>query len=211
MNSGSYDSESLRLEVESKLNGPAKHAGGVYTVTRVTSAGANQSSGASYRYYAVTLSGGGSFFMPNDEFLRDSYSMGSLWVATWNGPVYATTDPKSTNELFTFVHQGLQTTHQSEFVDLRSKHSIFVHSPSFADYQSIGPRGVRTILAKIPVTSPYGSVIQYEHSGHHLDYLSITSGALKTLKFELKDARGNLINLKGGHWSMTLLLTEKPR
>ena len=105
----------------------------------------------------------------------------------------------------------MQTSHQTEFVDLRSKHSIFVHSPSFADYQSIGPRGVRTILAKIPVSSAYGSVIHYEHSGHHLDYLSITAGALKNLRFELRDARGNILDLKGGHWSMTILLTERPR
>ena len=68
LNSGSYDSESLRLEVESKLNGPSKHVAGVYTVTQVTSAGANQSSGASYRYYAVTLSGGGSFLCQMTSF-----------------------------------------------------------------------------------------------------------------------------------------------
>ena len=211
LNSGSYDSESLRLEIESKLNAAGKHVAGSYSVARVTSAGANQSSGASYRYYAISLGGGGNFFLPNDAFLRSSYNVASLWQATWNGPLFDINDSKSTNELFTVTNQALQTSHQTGFVDLRSKHSLFVHSPSFRDYQSIGPRGVRTILAKIPVQSAYGSIIVYEHSGHVLDYLSITSGALKTLRFELRDARGNLVDLKGGHWSMTILLTEKPR
>ena len=176
LNSGSYDSESLRLEVESKLNAAGKHVAGTYSVSRVTSAGASQTSGASYRYYAISLSGGGTFFMPNDSWLTNPFNAGSMWDASWNGPDYDYKDPKSTNELFTIVDQSMQTSHQTEFVDLRSKHSIFVHSPSFADYQSIGPRGVRTILAKIPASSAYGNVIHYEHSGHHLDYLSITAG-----------------------------------
>ena len=97
ISSGSYDSESLRLEVESKLNSASKHVAGTYTVTRVTSAGVSQTSGASFRYYTISLAGGGSFFLPNDAFLKNTYNMGSLWVASWQGPVYATKDPKSTN------------------------------------------------------------------------------------------------------------------
>jgi hypothetical protein len=29
------------------------------------------------------------------------------------------------------------------------------------------------------------------------------------LKFELKDARGNFVDMRGGHWSMTLVLARK--
>ena len=94
LNSGSYDSESLRLEIESKLNSAGKHVAGTDSVARVTSAGASQTSGASYRYYAITLGGGGTFFLPNDAFLRSSYNVGALWQASWNGPGFDINDPK---------------------------------------------------------------------------------------------------------------------
>ena len=94
---------------------------------------------------------------------------------------------------------------------MKSKHSLFVHSPSFGDYTSIGPGGVRTILCKIPVDQAYGSVIHFQHSGNVHDYLSISNHSLRMLHFELRDARMQLVDLKGGHWSMTIVFAPKPR
>ena len=56
-----YDSESLRAELETKLNGSGKLTGmGTYSVTRTTSAGAtgNASLGAAYRYYSLSVTAG---------------------------------------------------------------------------------------------------------------------------------------------------------
>ena len=55
----------------------------------------------------------------------------------------------------------------------------------------------------------YGAPLQYEHSGSSYDYIDIGSTTLKMLNFELKDARGNFIDLRGGNWSMTLVFARK--
>ena len=99
----------------------------------------------------------------------------------------------------------------SGYIDLRSKHSIFVHCTSFGDYASIGSRGVRAILAKIPVNVAYGSVLRYRYSGSHWRYISISNRSIRMLQFELRDARNRLIDLKGGHWSMTIVFAPKPK
>ncbi len=49
----------------------------------------------------------------------------------------------------------------------------------------------------------------YEHSGSNFDYIDVGSTTLKMLEFELKDARANFIDLKGGNWSMTLVLARR--
>ena len=146
----------------------------------------------------------------------------TLWVDGFQGPAYSAENPRDTHELFTFPHPPvpdpinpgdsvLMSTHVSSFIDLRSKHSLLVHSPSFGNYTSIGPNGTRTILLKVPVDSAYGSVIHFQHAGHPADFVEVSTRGLKNLTFELRDAHGNLVDLKGGHWSMTIVFAERPR
>ena len=206
-----HDSETLRSDIQAALNGSGKTVAGSYTVTRVPSAG-NGSSGlaASYRYFEITLNGGGKFYIPVEEQLKDPHWYSSSWINLYLGDPYTPSQTNSTNELLSFSMSGLATSATSGFIDLRSKHSLFVHSPSFGNYTSIGPRGVRTILQKIPVHNAYGGLTFYEHSGHPADYIEVSSTTIRTMKFELRDARGNLVNLNGGHWSMTIVFGERP-
>ncbi len=116
---------------------------------------------------------------------------------------------RSSNELFQFPLAVVSASHTSSFIDLRSVHTLFVHSPSFGNYSTLAPRGVRTVIQKIPVETGYGAVLHYEHGGNMYDHLDVGSTTLKMLKFELRDARGNFVDLKGGHFSMTLVFARK--
>jgi len=213
-----YDSESLRAELETKLNGAGKLAGmGTYSVTRTTSAGAtgNVSLGAAYKYYSISVTAG-NFWTPSHGTLRNPGFASAVWEYTFAGPAYDAGNPQDTNELFNFeaalsnpndpYATAYLSTHVSSFIDLRSKHSLFVHSPSFGNYTSIGPNGTRTILLKVPVDSAYGSVIHFQHSGHPADFIEVSTRGLKSLTFELRD-----VSLNGGHWSMTIVFAERPR
>ena len=217
-----YDSESLRAELETKLNSAGKLAGmGTYSVTRTTSAGATGSVGlgAAYRYYTLSVTAG-NFWLPSHAQLRNPGFQG-IWTGPLAGPTYDVKSPRDSNELFNFEGSlanasdpgatAYLSTHVSSFIDLRSKHSLFVHSPSFGNYTSLGPNGTRTILLKVPVDSAYGSVIHYSHSSHPADYVEVSTRGLKSLAFELRDAHGNLVGLNGGHWSMTIVFAERPR
>ncbi len=204
---GAYDSETLRAAVETTLNETGKTVSGTYTVARSSSAGTvnTASLGSAYRYYTITLSGGGSCFFPQDGWLKKN-------VATWSsyiGPLYDPMNMRSSNELFQFPLATVSASHTSSFIDLRSVHTLFVHSPSFGNYSTLAPRGVRTVIQKVPVEVGYGAVLHYEHSGSSYDHIDVGSTTLKMLKFELRDARGNLVDLKGGHRSMTLVFARK--
>ena len=182
------------------------------TVTRSTLGGdsTGSTSGTAYRFYTIQLKGGGAFQIPPESFLRDpSYQ---YYWAVAGGTAFDPTNPKSTNELFSFTYDFWTTYNAlsiSGFVDLRSKHHIFVHNPSFGHYTSIGPPGVRSILCKVPVESAYGTVIHYAHSGSAYDSIEVGTSALRMLSFSLLDAKQNEIDLRGGHWSMTICLATE--
>ena len=136
------------------------------------------------------------------------------WLA-FGGDSYDTTNPQGTNEMFSFeaITDTKWDTYDakatSSFIDLRSNHNVYVHSPSFGHYTSIGPMGVRTILCKIPVESAYGTVINYAHSGSSYDFIEVGTSALRMLSFSLLAFRMNKVDTKGSHWSMTICLAEE--
>ena len=126
------------------------------------------------------------------------------------GPVFDVKNPQDTMGLLKFEGcTGYLSTHVSSFIDLPSGISLFVHSPSFGNYTSIGPNGTRTILVKVPVDSAYGSGIHHQHSRHPTDIIEVSTRGLTSLTIELRDARGDLVSLK--HWSMTIVFTERPK
>ncbi|HSG20859.1 MAG TPA: hypothetical protein VLA31_08830 [Burkholderiaceae bacterium] len=100
------------------------------------------------------------------------------------------------------------TNHVSGFVDLRRCHSIFVHSPSFGNYNTVGPGGVRTALCKIPVEVGYGGLVRWSTGGSSFDCIECGVRSLHVLRLELKDADGNLLDLAGTAFSMTLLFSD---
>ena len=95
--------------------------------------------------------------------------------------------------------------HTSGFVDPRRCHSLYVHSPSFGAYNSVGPRGERTITAKIPCAVGYGQLVTYQSSASEHDYIEAGVSGLTTLRLELRESGGRLLDLHGTHWSATLL------
>ena len=203
---GAHDSESLRAVLQDTLNTGKPTGFGSYTATRSSSAGSTASASlgsAAYRYYTVSASSG-SFSIISDALLESRGWYSGVWRAA-NGPVYSPAAVKSTNELFMF-EEALQFrgSHVSKFVDLRSKHSLFLHS-SLSNNDSVGPQGVTSILGKIPIEGSYGSVCHFAHGGSPYELTSVGPSFLKTIRFWLRDARNNYVDLQGGHWSCTLV------
>jgi hypothetical protein len=100
------------------------------------------------------------------------------------------------------------TSHVSGFVDLRRCHNIFVHSPSFGNYNTVAPGGVRTVLCKIPIETGYGGLVRWSTGGSSFDYIECSIRSLHLLRLELKDADGHLLDLQGTAFSMTLLFSD---
>jgi hypothetical protein len=203
---GPYDSESLRVAIQDTMN-IGKPAGiGTYTVTRTSSAGSSSTAAlgsAAFRFYSITLSTG-TFCVVPDALLESQTWYNVVWKAG-GGATYNVKEVRSTNELFNFS-DGLEfkSTHVSSFVDLRSKHSIFLHS-SLGNSDSLSASGLRSILGKIPVDASYGSIIHHQSSGSPYDLTSVGPSFMQRPRFYLRDARNQPIFLAGGHWSATII------
>ena len=194
---GPYDLDTLITGITSALNGPGKLAGlGTYSTTRV-SVGNSAATGVMARAYQLDLSRG-SFQIPPDEDVR------TVWL---NGNKDAET--KSLNRIFSFPSStGWVSSAKSTFVDLRRRHQIFIHTPGFGNYNSMGPKGQRDILAKVPVDVGYGGSIHWYMSGSEHDSVEVGVKRLSALKIQLKGVDGNLIDLQGGQWSATLIFDK---
>jgi len=96
----------------------------------------------------------------------------------------------------------------SGFVDLRRCHNIFVHTPSFGAYNAIGPMGVRTAIAKIPVNVGYSGLVRWSTSGSEYDHVDCGVRSLHMLRLELRDSNNQLLDLAGTSFSLTLLFSD---
>ena len=196
---GPYDSESLRSAVETALNTGTLGGMGSYSVTRSTSSGISNAAGvvgaAAYRFYHIACSSG-TFAIPPDSDLQE-------YKTLWG--IGADETVRSTNELFQFPEGvEMRTSHTSSFIDLRGKHTIFLHCSSIAGRDTIGPGGRRTAIAKIPCDVGYGGIIHYQHTGCPFDVTEMSSLSLKRLRFNIADAHGNTVDFRGSHVSFTL-------
>ena len=148
------------------------------------------SGGGTVRALRVYCSSG-TFAIPNDARIRTRIQ----------GPSY------SMSSIVRFPRGNLQLSmHTSGFVDLRRVHSLYVHYASFGAYNSVGTRGERAIMAKIPCDVGYGQIGCYQSSASPHDFIEAGVSGLTTLRLELRDAGGRLLDLQGTHWSATLLV-----
>ncbi len=190
---GPHDMDSLATEVTAALNGPSKNESvmGTYTCARASGALGGGAGGSTNKSFIISCSAG-QFRLPGDDLIRQEYFIQGL--------------TNSTNFLFSVPTGHVEMSfHISGFVDLRRAHNIFMHCPGFGSYNCIGPRGSRNILAKIPVDAAYGQPVHLIFSGSDHDAIEAGVRAVNVLKIELRDALGHKLDLKGGHWSATLI------
>ena len=99
------------------------------------------------------------------------------------------------------------TSWTSPFIDIVNHHSVYIHS-SLASFNTLGPRGESTIIAKVPSSASWGSTI-FHNVSSMADYVDVGKRNISNLSFALKDASGNTIDLKGASWSLSLVFAIK--
>jgi len=204
-----YDSDSFANAFQDALNAN-KTVAGNYTVTRSTSnSSASAIGSASFRFYTVSLAGGGKFSLPNLAHLQDP-TYHQKWLEL-PGQAYDINAIRSSNDLVEFPGEpDPDTTKTSGYVDLRSKHSLCLHSTTIGNLSSMGPMGIRTCVGLFPVTGPYGSMTVYQGSGNVHDYIEPATRSLKRLSFEVRSFRNDIIDFQGGHWTAVFVIGSRP-
>jgi len=91
-----------------------------------------------------------------------------------------------------------------DYVDTQAIKNIYLAS-NLGNYSSMGCRGERDIIRKIPVDVPFGSMIQ--HSGNY-DHIDCAGETLSNLRFSLRDVYGRVLKLSRPV-SFSLLLVNR--
>ena len=95
----------------------------------------------------------------------------------------------------------------SGVLDLQLIRNIYMHSPNLGNFNTIGPNSESTIIKKIPVTSDYNQMI-FDAVMVGNDFLDCSKQTWRRLEFQLKNAKGEFINLHGGHVSFSIIFSQ---
>ena len=116
-------------------------------------------------------------------------------LATLNADTTGTTWPKA---------------YTSGEVDVRTVHTLYVHSNALSNFSAIGPKGSRSVIARIPVTGLSGSVLFKQHSGNLHDIIECSGKMLRVLDFTVRNSHNQLVDLHGGSLSFELVFAPLP-
>ena len=168
-----------------------------------------------------------SFFLVNDDLLHTPAFQSSLIPRTGTAATPYNINYKNPQSLMQLLGLGKRgsrntlwpelfrllqgSTLGTEFftpaVDVRRHHCIYLHSPTLTNFRVLGPSGSRSCIARVPVTSGYGSILTSQHSGHVLDSIPCGGVTLRTLQFELRNAYNQPVDLRGGHISFSIIFS----
>ena len=218
-----YSAIGLAAEIQQKMNAASVLAGG-YAVTY------QDDSGTMLIACAQESNTVNSFWLVDDDLLSNA-SFQQLFNTVTTPALTPYTlnynSPQSCMQLLGLGHRSSMNTSYTTLylatlqnfllisattgaVDVRRTHSLCLHSPNLTNYKCIGPAGSRSILARVLVTSGYGSILHQQHSGHILDYTPCGGVTLQTIRFELRNTDNEPVDLRGGHCSFTLLFATAP-
>jgi len=116
--------------------------------------------------------------------------------------------------LLTLGADGTGTTwpkaYTSGEVDVRNVHTLYVHSNALSNFSALGPKGSRSVIARVPVVGLSGSVLFNQHSGNMHDVIDCSGKMLRVLDFSVRNFHNQLVDLHGGSLSFELVFAPLP-
>ena len=132
----------------------------------------------------------------------------ALPICVLNGvPIAA---PKTINDIIRNVRSfPIQTdVPYIAYLDLHPTRNLYLISSSLASYDTISNFGNDTIVKKIPVNANYNEMVVHS-SGSGFDYLSVSRRTLRYIDFRLVGTYFNTIDLRGNHFSFSIIFCRK--
>ena len=122
---------------------------------------------------------------------------------------YDKTKPNDCNEILSNLENVSQVCdilnpYKSGYLNMQPIRNLYLHSTTLGNYNSIGPDGCQTIIKKIPVTSDYNIMI-FDQCVLYNDYNDCSHQTLKTISFQLKTSRGDIVPLHGVDISFSIV------
>ena len=126
--------------------------------------------------------------------------------------LYDKTKPNDINEVLSNLegYSGIYSVSNpyiSGFLNFQPINNMYLHSGSIGTYNTLCLNGDQTVIKKIPVTQDYGVAI-HDQCVLFNDYNDCSHQSLKTLEFQLKTARGDIIPLHGCNINFSIIFTR---
>jgi hypothetical protein len=138
-------------------------------------------------------------------------SNADLRVGTyWFNPI-ARDDIKSMNGIlrigkYSYIIQEAFPWHS--YIDLFTTRNLYLTSSALASYSNISNFGTDVIVKKIPINASYGQMMFYNATTGY-DYLDVSKRSLTRIDFRLQDSYGHVVNLRGNHFSFSMVFAER--
>ena len=137
---------------------------------------------------------------------------GSPWLSAWTGPSF---DPKNTQDMNEMINNYAGpsvfattiTPFKSSYVDLQSNKNVYLHSGILSSFGTCGVLGERTVLKKIPVNVGNNQMI-IDNITSSSDWLDCSKMTLKTLDFQIKNVKGQIIPLHNTNVSFSIVFDK---
>ena len=95
----------------------------------------------------------------------------------------------------------------SGYVDMNPLRNAYLSCTGLGNFSTMSLTGDRNIIKQIPLNGAPGDII-YDSSQTGVDYLDCSRQTLSRISFQLKDNFGNILNLRGIHWSFSLVFSR---
>ena len=125
---------------------------------------------------------------------------------------YDVNNPQTINDILrnaegNSIYYNSTNPYNSGVLDLQPIRNIYICSPNLTSFNTLGPLGEKTIIKKIPVTSDFNTVI-FDQVMTSNDYIDSSRQTWQRLEFQLRDSKGNTINLHGSHMSFSIIMSR---
>ena len=129
----------------------------------------------------------------------------------FNAP-YNKSKPNDCNEILSsFEGSGnvsdVNNPFRSGYLNMQPIRNLYLHSTTLGNLNSVSCDGSQTVIKKIPVTSDYNQMI-FDQCVLYNDYNDCSQQTLKTLEFQLKTSRGDIVPLHGVNILFSIALSR---
>ena len=94
------------------------------------------------------------------------------------------------------------------FLDLHTTRNLYLTSSTLCAFNSISYFGNDSTIEKIPIKAGYNEML-YHDSGSGFDTLDVTPRTLRYIDFKLVNAYFDTVDLRGNHWSFSIIFAQK--
>ena len=135
-----------------------------------------------------------------------------LKTVEWTGPPFDRNKPNDVNEIISNLNNSslrynAVIPYMTGALYLQPFNNIYIHATNLGNYNSIGCQNERTIVKKVPVSADRGMQI-FDQCVLMNDYNDCSGQTVKTLFFQLRSAKGDIIPLNGCNWCFSIVFSR---